>query len=297
MEIQSLSIAVPGKKCVNNCKFCVSKMHNSNYPDYISWDEFNVEKCSKSEHDYIGKLEFVRDNNCHIVMLTGSIEPMQNTNFLRRFAFMNNQLKNPFKWIEMQSSGLFLNDPQKLEFLKDEVKVKTISLSISSLNNDVNNEIIGFPENHRIDIADVCSKIKDFGFNLRLSINLNKDFETRYGFDIDNFMDELLYLKPDQITFRKLYISSSIETPENTWIYENYYSDEYYNTLVSYIQSGKLIDIIPYDRSKYSFHGVGVMINDNCMNKPIIEGNYEYMILRENCKLYSKWDDPASLIF
>ena len=24
---------------------------------------------------------------------------------------------------------------------------------------------------------------------------------------------------------------------------------------------------------------------------------YKYLILRPNCKLYSQWDDPASLIF
>ena len=27
MSVQSLSVVVPNKKCVNNCAFCVSRMH------------------------------------------------------------------------------------------------------------------------------------------------------------------------------------------------------------------------------------------------------------------------------
>ena len=34
MEVQSLSICVPGG-CPNNCKFCVSKMHDETYPNQI----------------------------------------------------------------------------------------------------------------------------------------------------------------------------------------------------------------------------------------------------------------------
>jgi hypothetical protein len=36
MKIQSLSVVVPAKKCINDCKFCVSKMHESSYEDMIS---------------------------------------------------------------------------------------------------------------------------------------------------------------------------------------------------------------------------------------------------------------------
>jgi len=35
MKIQSLSIVVPNKKCINDCKFCVSKMHNEEYPNML----------------------------------------------------------------------------------------------------------------------------------------------------------------------------------------------------------------------------------------------------------------------
>ena len=37
MDIQSLSIVVPGTKCINNCKFCVSRTHEDIiYDDYIN---------------------------------------------------------------------------------------------------------------------------------------------------------------------------------------------------------------------------------------------------------------------
>lgn len=31
MKIQSLSVVVPNQKCINNCAFCVSKMHTEDY--------------------------------------------------------------------------------------------------------------------------------------------------------------------------------------------------------------------------------------------------------------------------
>lgn len=33
MNIQSLSICVPAKRCINDCKFCCSKMHGGDYED------------------------------------------------------------------------------------------------------------------------------------------------------------------------------------------------------------------------------------------------------------------------
>lgn len=35
----------------------------------------------------------------------------------------------------------------------------------------------------------------------------------------------------------------------------------------------------------------------DCTKTGDIEENYKYLILRPDCKLYSAWDDPASLIF
>lgn len=52
-----------------------------------------------------------------------------------------------------------------------------------------------------------------------------------------------------------------------------------------------------------SLHGLSVVLDDDCMGKRDCtadgntEENYKYLILRPDCKLYSAWDDPASLIF
>lgn len=32
-------------------------------------------------------------------------------------------------------------------------------------------------------------------------------------------------------------------------------------------------------------------------SKMPVQDTYKYLILQPNCKLYSRWDDPASLIF
>ncbi len=66
MKIQSLSIVVPTKGCINTCKFCVSRMHKNIYKDRIS-----DENDSWAEPDYLKRLEFARDNNCNTVILTG----------------------------------------------------------------------------------------------------------------------------------------------------------------------------------------------------------------------------------
>ena len=64
MEIQSLSITVPTKICINNCKFCCSKLHTNPYcpPSDVQEYDRMVCKCSALDleelkhHDkYIGK--------------------------------------------------------------------------------------------------------------------------------------------------------------------------------------------------------------------------------------------------
>jgi 2-iminoacetate synthase ThiH len=74
MKIQSLSVVVPAKKCVNNCPFCVSKMHNEDYENmmYSGNLYYNL-----YEKDFIRRLDFARDNGCNTVMLTGDCEPLQ----------------------------------------------------------------------------------------------------------------------------------------------------------------------------------------------------------------------------
>jgi len=135
MNIQSLSIVVPTKKCVNNCPFCVSKTHDNDYENQSCNPRF--------EENYIERLEFAKDNGTNTIILTGTGEALQNKKFLRKFAEWNKKLHKSFYIIELQTTGVFL-DNETLSFLRDEIKVKTISLSVSDLFDDENNlNIIG----------------------------------------------------------------------------------------------------------------------------------------------------------
>jgi len=41
---------------------------------------------------------------------------------------------------------------------------------------------------------------------------------------------------------------------------------------------------------------MSVVVDDDCMSTADKE-DIKYLILRENCKLYTKWDDGGSLLF
>src|SRR5690554_7402007 len=122
--IQSLSIVVPNKNCINSCPFCVSKMHCGEYKNQM--DE-NLPFYDLYLDDYLKRLEYARDNGTNTVMLTGNSEPQQNRKFLTIFGLMNKLMKNPFKNIEMQTTGILL-DKNYLRFLRNHVGVNTISL-------------------------------------------------------------------------------------------------------------------------------------------------------------------------
>lgn len=83
MKIQSLSIVVPThNKCINNCKFCVSRTHENTYCDKINETAKKIMEGSDSYDnitykDYFNRLQFARDNGCNVVVLTGTGEPIQ----------------------------------------------------------------------------------------------------------------------------------------------------------------------------------------------------------------------------
>jgi 2-iminoacetate synthase ThiH len=168
MKIQSLSVAVPAKKCINDCAFCVSKMHCEDYPNMI---ENNLAFYDLYIDDYIKRLQFARDNGCNTIMLTGNCEPQQNVSFLKTFGLINKMLQTPFRWIEMQTTGVLLDEPY-LRFLRNHVGVSTISISCSSFNDDTNAFYNGTKQDHKVYLSDLCSRIKKYDFNLRLSVNL-----------------------------------------------------------------------------------------------------------------------------
>jgi pyruvate-formate lyase-activating enzyme len=111
MEIQTLSIVVPAG-CPNQCRFCVSRLHDDS--DYINQIEKNVRFKHLYRRDYLSRLAFARDNGCNTVVFTGSGEPILNMNFLENVSTWNQTLEHPFRWMELQTSGVTL-DEEKLK--------------------------------------------------------------------------------------------------------------------------------------------------------------------------------------
>lgn len=298
IEVQSLSVCVPGG-CPNNCKFCVSQMHPSPYVDQI---EKNVRFFDLYEKDYMKRLQFARDNGCNTVILTGDGEPLLNRNFLRNFAHWNNAISSPFRWIELQTSGVTLDD-EALRFLRNTVGVSTISLSLSDMfNNDSNQTMNGTPDKLKVNIVHLCSEIKRYDFNLRLSLNMTDVYEKRFNnIPVCDTINQILYraqqLGADQVTFRKLYVSGDPAIPQNKWIAEHAASDNLLLHIRQYVRdNGRVLEQLPFGAIRYSINGISVVSDDDCMStevKPVMK----YLVLRPNCKLYTKWDDQGSLLF
>lgn len=290
MVIQSLSVVVPAKRCINRCEFCVACMRDEPYADQL---DDNNRFYDLYISDYKKRLEFARDNGCNTVMLTGNCEPQQNREFLKTFGLLNQSLAKPFRWISMQTTGTLL-DSGYLRFLRNHVGVCTISISLASLDSEVNAAIIHMAK--PVDIQFLCSEIKRYDFNLRLSINLTKEIEQNWP-DIEKLLAYCREaLGADQITFRVLY-SSGLDTPQDRWIAENAASADYVGDIKSYItNNGTVLGRLAFGAVKYGIFGMSTVIDDDCMSQTAKE-EYKYLILRPNCKLYSRWDDPASLIF
>ena len=214
MQIQSLSIVVPTKKCVNKCKFCVSKMHETLQDSEDGFDPFNIEK----------RLKYAQANGITTCIITGSGEPLQNRNFLVKLANLFNKLDHPFPNVELQTTGIFLlrtgiseYDFVNLTLLK-RLGVNTISLSVSDLFDDeLNMNIIGMPEQERFKLSERIFTLKIKGFNVRLSLNMTNSLE---DYSVTEIFEKLQSLGVDQITFRKLW-AENLNTSEAQWVSMN----------------------------------------------------------------------------
>jgi molybdenum cofactor biosynthesis enzyme MoaA len=289
MKIQSLSIAVPAE-CGNQCKFCVSHMRKDNYINQI---EKNTRFYDLYERDYINRLAYARDNGCNSVILTGDGEPLLNRNFLKFFAHCNQLLDKPFRQIELQTSGQLLDD-EYLRFLRNTVRVTTISLSVSSLT-DWENSDINSPkdEKFKVDISNVCSEIKRYDFILRLSMNMTYAFD---GLTPEEIIAEAMSLNANQITFRVLYHDNN-DSEESKWVREKACKSECIERIKKFIkENGRPLNRLPHGAVKYSVHGICCVLDEDCMGTEVTE-DLKYLILRPNCKLYSHWDDVGSIVF
>jgi molybdenum cofactor biosynthesis enzyme MoaA len=300
MNIQSISIVVPTKGCVNNCKFCVSQMHESPYED--KFDELAYRK----------RIKYAAMNGVNTLILTGTGEALQNTRFLEKLQIVLDKENHPFPNVELQTTGVMLTNQDgykdggihypNIELLKN-LGVNTIALSVSELGRG-NWDIIGTPEKLRVSLNNLCEFIKYQGFNLRLSLNLTNKFDDKTPEEI--FMS-CKGLGAEQITFRKLWAADD-ESPQTKWVETNsicdYKSGEgraSYGIIAieDYIRAkGDKLYKLPFGAFVYSIHGMSTVLDDDCMAKDGEEDDsLKYVILQENGKLYCRWDDEGSLIF
>ncbi|MBN1241253.1 MAG: radical SAM protein [Spirochaetales bacterium] len=290
MEIQSLSIVVPGG-CPNACKFCVSRMRDDPYPNLVERADADVRL---RERDYLARMAFARDNGCNNLILTGEGEPALNRRFLARFAEWNAALAKPFRWMELQTSGAGL-DGATLEFLRAELGVSTVALSLSSIFDDgVNAEYNGAPERFRIRIAELCAAVKARGFNLRLSLNMTDAYGPD---DAEKAFARARELGAEQLTFRRLYGGPG-DGAQETWVREHSVDPAFWPALAAYVKGeGRALERLPYGPVRYSVDGISTVIDDDCMATADEAPALRYLILRPDCRLYTKWDDRGSLLF
>ena len=309
MKPQSLSILVPGG-CPNDCSCCVSKLHDSPYENQLGR---NLQFEELYRRDYFDAMKYARDNDCNDLIFTGENgECLVNKHFMSAVTEINKSLQSPFIKCELQTSGCYLLEKaenggeENLRWLRDYVRIKIISLSLFDIFNSDNNAIYSRPKQKKafVDIEETCKAILKYNFSLRLSINMTNLYENKMIQPCEIF-NQAKKLGANQITFRVLYFVDNPKTKEeieiNVWIQENKCSYEYMNKVKEYIKThGNPLERLSFGAIRYSVNGISVVIDDNCMAKTDlndVKEDVKYLILRPNCKLYTRWDDPGSLLF
>lgn len=262
------------------------------YPNML-YSEAN--KFGRYDTEYIKRMEFARDNGCNTVMLTGIAEPQQDLGFIDDFDDFNKRLEKPFRIIEMQTTGAGMKQDIIRKLVRG-IGVTTFSLSLSSFDSETNAQINGTSSVNATDLEAFCAMVKEEGANLRISINLTNEFDMYQQAPWKLFKECKYRFGADQVTLRELYADEN--TPQGQWIEANGADPKTKYALEQYIiQFGNELEKLEFGRTKYSILGMGVVIDNDCMAKETGKDVLKYAILRPNCKLYSRWDDPGSLIF
>ena len=284
MNIQSLSIVVPTGQCWNHCEFCVSRMHSEDYGKNLHFDIIIPE-------DYINRMEYVREEGCNSMIITGTAEPQQNLPFIYKLLAANRTLRKPFYNIAIQTTGSGLNSTDICTLATS--GVTTLALSVNSFDDIENWEITNTPANKRImTIEQLIEEAKKWNMNVRVCLNLTSAFN---GFDPTFFFFWAEVKNVDQLTFRKIYKSGTGKEAE--WVGTHEYPRAKFKAIEELVRTyGVPIAKLPYGFVQYSVNGISTVIDTNCMSKDNID-EMKYAILRPNGHLYSRWDDKGSLIF
>ena len=257
MEVQTLSVVVPAG-CPNNCKFCVSRLHDSG--DYINQIEKNRRFKHLYRNDYTKRLSFARDNGCNTIIYTGDGEPVYNMGFLENVATWNREIENSFRWLELQTSGVSVDD-EKLRWLRNEIEVATISLSLSSIfSNEDNARYNATPAKLTVNIDEVCAEIKRYDFNLRLSLNMTDLYNEHTP---EQIFERARQLEANQVTFRVLYTAPDPENEEeaaiNSWIQQHGCREETLEQIRQYILAkGRVLERLAISASRFNTLGCSI---------------------------------------
>jgi hypothetical protein len=266
-------------------------MHDEDYPNQI---EKNRRFRDLYKRDYADRLAFARDNGCNSLIFTGNGEPLANQRFMEEVADLNQALAKPFRILELQTCGVGLDD-EVLRWLRNTVRVSTVSLSLSSVfSSGRNAEYNGTPAGREVDIDFLCSEIKRYDFNLRLSLNMTDEYDEPAAADA---FARCSALGADQVTFRRLYRSGG-DTPQDRWIGEHAMRESGWGAIGSYIKErGHRLERLPYGAYRFAVDGISTVVDDDCMSTAADKDEIKYLVLRQNCRLYTKWDDKGSLLF
>lgn len=294
MSIQSLSVCVPAKRCINDCKFCCSKMHDADYEDFFS----ESSHYAHYSEDMRKRLEYARENGCNTCMLTGNNEPQQNREFLRVFSEVNRSLRKPFLNIEMQTTGAFIDEPF-LDFFKSAVGLTTCAVSVACLDDDHRNREIIATRDEQLSLTRFCEGIKKRNINLRICLNMNDQILLHHDYTPASIVELCTALGADQITFRALWAPDS-HTAQGEWISRHVtrMTSDCVEALKNDIRHcGRYLDTLEYGSDRYDYHGFSVVIDEDSMSQENRKNAIKYLILRPNGHLYTKWDSSASLVF
>lgn len=295
MNIQSLSICVPAKRCINDCKFCCSKMHGGDYEDRFT----PIGTTMAYVEDMKKRLQYARDNGCNILMLTGNNEPQQNRDFLRVLGIVNKSLKNPFLNIEMQTSGAFI-DNDMLDFLK-EIGVTTMAISVACIDADITNRSLIQTPDKNLNLRTLCRNIKEHNMNLRICLNMNDHMisSVNHVLTVKNVVSHCKDFNADQITCRALWTSED-GTPQAEWIKKHVtaITSDFIKKFKEDVKTkGRYLDTLEYGADRYDYMGFSTVVDEDSMAQEVHKDSVKYLIFRPDGHLYSKWDSRASLIF
>lgn len=288
MSIQSLSVMVPcGGHCMNNCKFCVSRMRNDEGifgPEIIS--------ATNIPQSYINRIKYVRDAGCDNMIITGTTEPQQNRPFINTLLAINFKMDRPFYNIAIQTTGAGM-DEKDIESLALN-GINTLALSVASFNMEHNWDIIQTPKTARkLSIEQLIGAAKANDMNIRVCLNLTDEF---VSYPISFIFEWANENNINQLTFRKIY-KNNISCPQNDWIRTHEYPIEKLEYIKQFVREhGTPIRKLSFGATLYDCFNIGVVIDEDCMAKDNLN-EMRYAILRPNNRLYSSWDKPGSLIF